>query len=310
MGFFRFRRSVKILPGVRWNFGKSSTSLSIGGRGAHYTFGTSGSRTTVGIPGTGLSYTDIHSSHRRVAERHAGIPMPSESWVRSNQVDRTLHIPDRKPDEAPIRPDQIAQFSNLHHVNFKGYDFSTLGSDQADALLQQVKEQQREVSKTLLKKFYADHGHAIPDDFIDHCYDHPDQPWTERKTHGCLLLIGILLLIGFIGSFFNKPGAGPTSVPAESTQVSGHNPQVSPPSFPDPRFWPKQVRISKEVQLSGIVDGGLIHMTAKPGDVLDATLSDDHRTVTLRRLDITGTLPIEETDFVERSSKAAGDSMK
>ena len=64
MGFFRFRRSVKIFPGVRWNFGKKSTSLSIGPRGAHYTVGTSGSRTTVGIPGTGLSYTETsgHSS--------------------------------------------------------------------------------------------------------------------------------------------------------------------------------------------------------------------------------------------------------
>ncbi len=300
MGFFRFRRSVKILPGVRWNFGKNSTSLSIGGRGAHYTFGTSGSRTTVGIPGTGLSYTDIHSSHRRVAQRHAGIPMPSESWVRSNQVDRTLHIPDRRPDEAPIRPDQIAQFNNLEHVNFKGYDFSTLGSDQADALLIQVKEQQREVSKSLLKKFYADHGHAIPDDFIDHCYDHPDQPWTERGTHGCLLLIGILILIGLIGSFFKKPDAGPSSVPVVSPPT-----QVASPSFPDPKYWPNQVRIAKEVQLSGIVDGGLIHMTAKPGEVLDATLSDDHKTVTVRRLDITGTLPIEETDFVERAGKAS-----
>jgi hypothetical protein len=55
MGFFRFRRSVKLFPGVRWNFGKKSTSLSIGGRGANYTVGTSGGRTTVGIPGTGLS---------------------------------------------------------------------------------------------------------------------------------------------------------------------------------------------------------------------------------------------------------------
>jgi hypothetical protein len=306
MGFFRFRRSVKIFPGVRWNFGKNSTSLSIGGRGAHYTFGTSGSRTTVGIPGTGLSYTDIHSSHRRVAQRHAGIPTPSESWVRSNQVDRTLHIPDRRPDEAPIRPDQIAQFNNLEHVNFKGYDFSTLGSDQADALLIQVKEQQREVSKSLLKKFYADHGHAIPDDFIDHCYDHPDQAWTERRTHGCLLLIGFLLLMGLIGSFFKKPDAVTSSAPATPPDLlSPSSKTPMSPSFPDPKFWPKQIRLAKEVQLSGIVDGGLIHMTAKPGEVLDATLSDDHKMVTVRRLDITGTLPIEETDFVERARKAS-----
>src|SRR6266540_1506795 len=62
MGFFRFRRSIKILPGVRWNFGKKSTSVSFGPRGLKYTIGTQGSRTTVGIPGTGLSYTQVHSS--------------------------------------------------------------------------------------------------------------------------------------------------------------------------------------------------------------------------------------------------------
>jgi hypothetical protein len=62
MGYFRFRRSIKILPGVRWNIGKNSTSVSIGGRGLTYTVGTKGSRTTVGIPGTGMSYTQVHTS--------------------------------------------------------------------------------------------------------------------------------------------------------------------------------------------------------------------------------------------------------
>jgi hypothetical protein len=47
--------------------------------------------------------------------------------------------------------------------------------------------------------------------------------------------------------------------------------------------------------------------TAKPGDILDASLSPDHKTVTLRRLDITGKLPIGDTDFVERARKAAGE---
>ena len=61
MGYFRFRRSIKILPGVRWNIGKKSTSVSLGGRGLTYTLGTKGSRTTVGIPGTGISYTQVHS---------------------------------------------------------------------------------------------------------------------------------------------------------------------------------------------------------------------------------------------------------
>ena len=204
MGFFRFRRSIKLFPGVRWNIGKKSSSLSIGGRGAHYTVGTSGTRTTVGIPGTGLSYTDIHSSHRRVAERHAEIPMPSEEWIKSNQVDVDLHVPDRGPDEPPILPDQLGQLSRLGHVNMQGFDLSTLGSDQAESLILQIKIQQKEVSKTLLKKFYAGHGHAVSDDFIDRCYDHPAVPYEAPKKWGCGTWIVIGIVLWVLISLFNK----------------------------------------------------------------------------------------------------------
>ena len=73
MGFFRFRRSIKLFPGVRWNLGKKSSSLSIGGRGAHYTVGgPRGSRTTVGIPGTGLSYTETTGSSSRSPQENSG----------------------------------------------------------------------------------------------------------------------------------------------------------------------------------------------------------------------------------------------
>ena len=152
MGFFRFRRSIKLFPGVRWNLGSKSSSLSIGGRGAHYTFGSSGSRFTAGIPGTGLSYTDIHSSHKRVATRHPRIPEPSEEWVRNNRVNMTLHTPDRQPGEPPIRPDQLDTIRGL----LPDLDFSQLkdfGETQADNLIGQIRFQQKEVSKTLLKKF-------------------------------------------------------------------------------------------------------------------------------------------------------------
>ena len=51
----RFRRSLKIAPGVRINFNTHSTSLSLGPRGAHYTMSSTGRRTvSAGIPGTGL----------------------------------------------------------------------------------------------------------------------------------------------------------------------------------------------------------------------------------------------------------------
>lgn len=53
---FRFRRSVKIAPGLRVNFGKRGVSLSAGVRGASVTVGSRGTYGNVGIPGTGLSY--------------------------------------------------------------------------------------------------------------------------------------------------------------------------------------------------------------------------------------------------------------
>ena len=65
MGFFRFRRSFKILPGVRWNLNKGGSSFTFGGRGYRYTVGSKGSRSTIGIPGTGISYTQVHSTQSK-----------------------------------------------------------------------------------------------------------------------------------------------------------------------------------------------------------------------------------------------------
>ena len=61
---FRFFRRIKISPGVTLNFSKSSVSTSFGVRGAKVTLGDRGLRKTVGIPGTGLFYTEVSSSKR------------------------------------------------------------------------------------------------------------------------------------------------------------------------------------------------------------------------------------------------------
>lgn len=59
----RFRKSMKILPGVRLNLGAKSASVSFGPRGLKHSISTTGrSRTTVGIPGSGVSYSSSSSS--------------------------------------------------------------------------------------------------------------------------------------------------------------------------------------------------------------------------------------------------------
>ena len=60
---FRFYRRVHVLPGVSINVSKSGPSLSVGVRGAHVTFGRTGVTRTVGIPGTGIYYTNRAGRH-------------------------------------------------------------------------------------------------------------------------------------------------------------------------------------------------------------------------------------------------------
>lgn len=53
---FGFRKSIKILPGVRVNVGTSGVSTTIGGRGGSVNIGKRGTHLNAGVPGTGLSY--------------------------------------------------------------------------------------------------------------------------------------------------------------------------------------------------------------------------------------------------------------
>lgn len=80
----RFNRRLKILPGVTLNFSKSGVSTSFGVRGLRHTIGHGKRRTTVGLPGTGLSYTDIQTVKRRSpssADRNGAVRW---SWIWSS----------------------------------------------------------------------------------------------------------------------------------------------------------------------------------------------------------------------------------
>lgn len=57
---FRFRKSIKLAPGVKLNIGKKGiSSLSVGKNGARVNISKKGTRTTIGLPGTGLSHSSF-----------------------------------------------------------------------------------------------------------------------------------------------------------------------------------------------------------------------------------------------------------
>lgn len=91
---FRFRKSVKIAKGVRVNFNKKSVGVSLGGKGAKISINSSGRKSaTVGIPGTGLSYTKnlndkkTKSSGSAIPDidtsEYSAKPAPSQPWYRA-----------------------------------------------------------------------------------------------------------------------------------------------------------------------------------------------------------------------------------
>jgi hypothetical protein len=59
---FRFRRTIRLAPGIRVNLSKSGASLSLGRRGATLNFNGRGTKATVGLPGSGLSYSTMLKS--------------------------------------------------------------------------------------------------------------------------------------------------------------------------------------------------------------------------------------------------------
>ena len=67
----RFRRRIKLLPGFYLNVGKTGVSTSVGVRGASVTLGKT-ARVNVGLPGTGLSVSQVIGS----TATDAGSPVP------------------------------------------------------------------------------------------------------------------------------------------------------------------------------------------------------------------------------------------
>ncbi len=73
----RFRKRIKIFPGVWFNLSKSGISTSIGGKGLTVNLKDGKTKTTVGIPGSGLSYSETSSGN---PEKQATAKRPIPTW--------------------------------------------------------------------------------------------------------------------------------------------------------------------------------------------------------------------------------------
>lgn len=72
---WRYRKSIKIAPGIKLNFGKKSMGVSIGGKHGGVSINSrSGVTARTSIPGTGLSYTQKLGGKKKRSRRPASQP--------------------------------------------------------------------------------------------------------------------------------------------------------------------------------------------------------------------------------------------
>ncbi len=104
---FHLRRSARLGP-LRFHFSKSGLStISVGGRGASFNVPVNrrgGPRTTVGLPGTGLSWSVEHTPDRSAAiPAGAAEGLPNSRRLRPGQLPRGAAVGPR-PGEPPAPP--------------------------------------------------------------------------------------------------------------------------------------------------------------------------------------------------------------
>jgi hypothetical protein len=100
---FGFKKSIKIAPGVRFNVGARSMGVSFGGRGLRYSINSrTGSRATVSLPGTGISYSTSGGNRRNYK---------SQAYQRRNDLVR-LQKEMKKSEELQQAKHEVELFEN------------------------------------------------------------------------------------------------------------------------------------------------------------------------------------------------------
>lgn len=102
---WRYRKRIKILPGIHLNISKSGISTNVGVKGASVTFGPKGTYVNTGFPGTGLYRRD--KVHEESIARHSAQTFNSID----NEKSQNVHI-NREYDKMT----SILAYNPLHYI--------------------------------------------------------------------------------------------------------------------------------------------------------------------------------------------------
>ena len=153
----RFRKSMKLLPGVRLNFSKETVGLSFGVPGARYTINSKGRRTvSTGIPGTGLYNVDTLNSGTRSSRGR------SSATTNSQESDTW---------QAPPAPGLFARKPERELNEFLLDIYNSDHADDASSVIEKA---------NALKAKYVDLKYPL--DLISFLHGTTDEKWQDEAT--------------------------------------------------------------------------------------------------------------------------------
>lgn len=88
----RFRKSIKIAPGIRLSATQRGLGVRVGGRSGGISFSPSGTRVSAGIPGTGLSWSERISSGTSARPRTRASSSTKAGVSQQEQIELQLRI--------------------------------------------------------------------------------------------------------------------------------------------------------------------------------------------------------------------------
>lgn len=105
----RFSKSITICKGVKLNLSTKGAGMSFGTNGLRYTINSRGRRTaTVGIPGTGLSYSTTSGSHKKSSKSNA---RTYNSKAYSNREQIRIQKEQQKANELAYNRLQVEEYN-------------------------------------------------------------------------------------------------------------------------------------------------------------------------------------------------------
>lgn len=164
----RFRKSIKLAPGIRWNISGSGSSWTLGPRGASVGIGKRGAFLNAGIPGTGLS------SRSRLSGSSKPSRTPSK---RSEPVTTTVSM------TCAISDDGTLWFTDKSGAPVPDHVIEAAKKQNRDAILGLIQRKCDEINEQIeaLGQLHHDTPDPRPPKFVAAAYSGPmPNPAPER----------------------------------------------------------------------------------------------------------------------------------